>query len=205
MTREEADNVGRLARQAGARGATFVSACTRYVAGVLRWVVRSIEAIPAAVRVFAFVGLLMLLGIVGAITQHNTVGLACIVVIIPVCSMLVGVLGQRWYRGSGAPQAQTAAGPAGEASPSDLQRALVYVDKKLTAAFNAFGADRQQHAMVALFQAKTAVELTLGTEEDSDPPVAACLDADDHTTSARVRAGSASTPSLHESNSLAAS
>lgn len=58
--------------------------------------------------------------------------------------------------------------------------------------------------MIALFQAKTAVELTLGTEQDEASHIDALLAVDGHDTRPRIRAGSAP-KSLRESNSLAAS
>ncbi len=36
----------------------------------------------------------------------------------------------------------------------------------LTTALTSFGTEHHQQAVIALFQAKTAVELTLGTEDD---------------------------------------
>ena len=210
VTREDADRVGRLALQAGTRGVTFLAAVSRYTLGMLRGLVRSIEKIPAALRLFVFVGVLMLLGVVGAVTQHGTLGLACLVVVVPVCSMILGALGQRWYSGLSTPtltpaDSPVAEAPSSQAPSSESQRALAYVDKKLAVAFNAFGADRQQHAMIALFQAKTAVELTLGTEQDADNSLDAYLGSDMDTARPRIRAGSASRTSVHESNSLASS
>ena len=154
-----------------------------------------------ALRLLILVGVLMLLGIVGAIALHNSLGLACIVVVVPVCSIALGALGQRWYSALGGQQTHRVEGPAAEAAAPELQRSVEYVDKKLTFALNAFGAERHQHAMIALFQAKTAVELTLGTEQDADMFLA----LDEHTTRPRIRAGGASRSSMRESTSLAAS
>ena len=58
--------------------------------------------------------------------------------------------------------------------------------------------------MIALFQAKTAVELTLGTEQDTASHVDALLAVDDHDSRPRIRAGSAA-KTLRENTSLAAS
>lgn len=202
VSREQADRVGRVARRAGTRAAALIVAGARSGGRASRSLSRSIAAMPAALRHLILAGLLTLCGIVGALTLHNTAGLVCIVVVVPVCAMVLGALGQRWYSGSGL---SVTGGANPETSTNDARRSLEYVDKKLTGAFNAFGADRNQHAMIALFQAKTAIELTLGTEQDAESSIDAWLAADDHAARPRIRAGSASRVSLAESNSLAAS
>ncbi len=58
--------------------------------------------------------------------------------------------------------------------------------------------------MIALFQAKTAVELTLGTEQDAVSHIDALLSVEGHDARPRIRAGSAA-KSLRENNSLQAS
>lgn len=176
VTREQADEVGRIALKAGERGVRFLAATARYGAGVLRGVARAFEAVPPALRRLIFMGVIVLSGIVGAIALHGPFSVVCIVAVVPVSSIAVGVLGQRWYGASAAPA-------------SDLHRSVEYVDKKLTLALNSFGAERHQHAMIALFQAKTAVELTLGTEQDATSHVEALLSLDDHNNRPRIRAG----------------
>ena len=201
-TRKRADRAGRLARQVGVRAAAAITTGARYGGRASRQLARSVAAMPASLRYLILAGLLLLCGIVGALTLHNTVGLTCTVVVIPVCAMVLGALGQRWYSGLGLP----VPGDSSTETPlTDSQRSLAYVDKKLSGAFNAFGAERNQHAMIALFQAKTAIELTLGTEQDADNSIDAWLSADDHAARPRIRAGSATRVSLAESNSLAAS
>jgi hypothetical protein len=126
------------------------------------------------------------------------------VVVVPVCSITLGALGQRWYSGLGTQQAEHTNAPATEPATSELQRSVEYIDKKLTVALTSFGTERHQQAVIALFQAKTAVELTLGTEQDTashDVP----LPADGHELRPRIRVGPASKTLLRESNSLAAS
>ncbi|WP_235733862.1 hypothetical protein [Mycolicibacterium austroafricanum] len=59
--------------------------------------------------------------------------------------------------------------------------------------------------MIALFQAKTAVELTLGTEQDLASYGDIALRADDYGLRPRIRAGSGPTTAPREGNSLAAS
>lgn len=204
VTREQADEVGRIARKAVTAIMGFIAGLARYVARTVRQLALAIDAVPPAVRVLALTGIFTLLGIVGAIALEGTVALVCIVVVVPLCSITLGVLGHRWYSGLSAQPAPSAAVPAVPAPVSDLQRSIEYVDKKLTLALNAFGAERQQHAMIALFQAKTAVELTLGTEQDTASHVDALLAVDDHDSRPRIRAGSAA-KSLRENTSLAAS
>lgn len=184
VSREQADEAGRVALNAAKGGARLLAGAARFGAGVARKLVLAIESVPPTVRVLALMGILMLTGIVGAITLPGPLGLACIVVVVPVCSIALGALGHRWYSGLGG----RTEGFASAVSDSDLQRSVEYVDKKLTFALNAFGAERQQHAMIALFQAKTAVELTLGTEQDVPGHVEALLSIDD--ARPRIRAGS---------------
>lgn len=171
-------------RAAGAIAAG-IAGIARRGAAALRWIWRILETVPPSVRGFGLAAVVMLLGIVGAITDHNTFGLVCIVVVIPVCASILGALAQRWYSGSGGAQ-----------SP------IRYVDNKLALALTALGTERDQQAMVALFQAKTAAELTLGTEQES-PSCDVALRADDYALSPRVRAGSNATSPLPEGNSLA--
>ncbi|WP_445166766.1 hypothetical protein ACTXG7_23460 [Mycolicibacterium sp. Dal123E01] len=203
VTRKQADELGRAALKAAAAIATFVARIARSGARGLAQVWRVIGAVPAAVRLCVTAGVLMLLGVVGAIVLHDSLGLICTVVVIPVCAGTLGALGHRWYSGLGAeaaPRTRVLELPA-----SDLQRSVHYVDKKLAVALSSFGTENHQQAVIALFQAKTAVELTLGTEQDPASYVDVPLRADDYGLRPRIRAGGASTSALRESNSLAAS
>lgn len=164
VTRKHVDEAGRLAARAGASAA--------------RQLARAVEGVPPKLRLITFVTVAMLLGIVGAIALPRAVAVACIVVVVPVCAFSLGALAHRWY---GAPA---------EPTTSDLQRSVEYVDQKLTFALNAFGAERHQHAMIALFQAKTAVDLTLGTEQEPASQIDALLSIDQQSTRPRIRAGS---------------
>jgi hypothetical protein len=185
-----------------------VAAIARFVAGVARSGARAvtqiwhvIEAVPAAVQLFFGAGATMLLGVVGAITLHDRLGLICTVVVIPVCAAILGALGHRWYNGLGIEttrQTHTA-----QPSTADLQRSVQYVDTKLAQALTSFGTEHHQQAVIALFQAKTAVELTLGTEQDATGYLDVPLRADDYGLRPRIQAGS--TSALRESNSRAAS
>lgn len=202
VTRKKADEVGRIARNAGTALMKMSADAARSGTHAVSQLSRAIAAVPPAVRLVTAVGVTMLLGIVGAIALQNSLGLACIVVVVPVCSFALGALAHRWYSGLGVEAAPRAESQG--ASAPELQRSVEYVDKKLAIALNAFGAERQQHAMIALFQAKTAVELTLGTEPDEASHVDALLSVEGHDARPRIRAGSAP-KSLRESTSLAAS
>ncbi|MEN4473646.1 hypothetical protein [Mycolicibacterium cosmeticum] len=171
VTRKHVDEAGRLAAQAGTRAAQAGASAARQLA-------RAVEGVPPKLRLITFVTVAMLLGIVGAIALPRAVAVACIVVVVPVCAFSLGALAHRWY---GAPA---------EPATSDLQRSVEYVDQKLTFALNAFGAERHQHAMIALFQAKTAVDLTLGTEQEPASQIDALLSIDQQSTRPRIRAGS---------------
>jgi hypothetical protein len=206
VTRKQADDLARIALKAATVVATFVAGVFRFVASIVRQVWRVIEAVPPALQLFSAAGVFMLLGVVGAIALPNSLGLTCIVVVIPVCSIVIGAVGHRWYSRLDNPQAQAGDSRTVEPATSDLQRSIEYVDKKLAVALTSFGTERHQQAVIALFQAKTAVELTLGTEQDTadfvDVPVPI---GGDHSLRPRIRVGSASKSPLRESNSLAAS
>ncbi len=204
VSRKLADEAGRIALKAATAAGGFIADIARSGALAVGRLSRAIETVPPAVRLLALMGVTMLLGIVGAIAMQNSLGLFCIVVVVPVCSFALGALGHRWYGGLGDQPTARGESPDAGASAPELQRSIEYVDKKLTVALNAFGAERQQHAMIALFQAKTAVELTLGTEQDGASHIDALLSVEDLDPRPRIRAGSAAR-SLRESNTLAAS
>lgn len=203
LTRKHLEEIGRIALVSITAIATFVADVARFGARAVTQVCRAIAAVPPVLQLFVGAGLLVLFGVVGAITLHNSVGLICIVVVVPVCSGILGVLGHRWYSGLGGEtmrrvEPQTAKPPA-----SELQRSVEYVDKKIALALTSLGTEHHQQAVIALFQAKTAVELTLGTEQDDADYVGAPLRGND--LRPRIRAGSGPTSALRESNSLAAS
>ncbi|MGH3640765.1 MAG: hypothetical protein ACRDUX_17240 [Mycobacterium sp.] len=205
LTRKQADDMGRIALKAVAGISHFIASVARYGAGIVGRLWRSIEAVPPTLQLFFVAGIVMLLGVVGSIALHNSLGLICTVVVVPVCSITLGALGHRWYSGLGNQPTQHTDKGAAEPAISDLQRSVEYVDKKLAVALTSFGTERHQQAVIALFQAKTAVELTLGTEQDSASYGDVPLPADAHILRPRIRVGSASTSPLRESNSLAAS
>lgn len=201
ISREQADQAGRAALKAGSAVARFLADVARYGARAVAQVWRAIEAVPSAVRLFVAAAITLLLGILGAIAGSDALALLCIVVVIPLCSMTLGVLGHRWYSGAGGRPVPQAADAAVESS--DLQRSVEYVDKKLAVALTSMGTERHQQAVISLFQAKTALELTLGAEQDPASFFEMPAPADDHPLRPRIRVGSKA--QLRESNSLAAS
>ncbi|KAA0110213.1 hypothetical protein [Mycolicibacterium sp. P1-5] len=201
ITRKQADDIGRFAVTAITAIAHFVAAGARHGARAIKRVWRVIDAVPAAGQLCGIAGIGMLLGVVGATTLHTTAGLICIVVVVPVCAGILGALAHRWYSGLGLETTRQT--PQAEPTTSDLQRSVQYVDNKLAAALTSFGTDNHQQALIAIFQAKTAVELTLGTAQDPASQVDLSLRAGDYALRPRIRAGSAS--ALPEHNSLAAS
>lgn len=186
MSRTQVDEFGRTAANATVKTASAVAKAlagvTRFAAHGIAQVWRALEAVPAALQLLAAVAVLMLLGIVGSIAATGTLGLICSVVVVPVCSIALGALGHRWFN-------RTPAEPA--AAESDLSRSVVYVDKKLTLALNSLGSERHQQAVIALFQAKTAVELALGTEQHEADRDDAPVHVDAYRMRPRIQAGSA--------------
>lgn len=203
VTRAQADQLIRFTTTVLGAVGRATAGVARFGAGTVRAMWRALQTVPAAVRGAAVAAMLMLLGIVGAISVRNPLGLACIVVVIPVCASILGALAHRWFVGSSTTVQPHATGSA-EASTAALQRSVNYVDNKLALALTSMGTDHHQQAVVALFQAKTAVELTLGTEQDS-PNYDVALRADDYALNPRSQSRSNSTTTLRESNSLAVS
>ena len=205
VTRKQADAWGRIALNAGAGIARSAAGVARYGVRVVEQLWLAIGKVPAAVRLLFVVGILMLLGVVGSIALHGSAAAACAIVVVPVCAITFGGLGYRWSRGLHDERPRRTDVPATEVVTSEHDRTLEYVDKKLALALNAFGTERHQQAVIALFQAKTAVELALGTEQDSASDVATLLPSGDHHLRPRIKAGSTSKLPFQEGNSLVAS
>ena len=213
ITREQADAWGRAVAQAMTTAARFLATVARGLAGLLRQFGGAIAAVPTGVRLLFVVGILTLAGVVGSISIDSVMGLVCAVIVVPVGAAIIGSLGHRWYLGlglerpahSGTESAESAeAADTPELNAATAQRSLEYVDRKLALALTSFGTERHQHAVIALFQAKTAIELTLGTEanvNDSD----GLLLAEGPGPRPRIRPGAATQSLLRESASLAAS
>ncbi len=196
VSRDQVDRIGRAALTSIAAVGRFVAGVGRTTGRILRRTVRAVEAIPPALQLFFGAAILMGLGIVGAISLSSTTGLVCTVVVIPVCAATLGALGYRWYSGLGTASPQPR---ASEPSESDLMRSVHYVDRKLTTALTSFGTEQHQQAVIALFQAKTAVELTLGTEDDPANYADLTLRPDDYGLRPRIGVE----PAVREGNTLA--
>lgn len=192
------DQAGRVARTALAGAGTAFAASGRFIGRIASAIWRAIEAVPASLQLFGAALLALFFGLAGALAGHGALSLICTVVVVPLSALVLGALGQRWHSG---PRSDSGDRPS--ASTSDLHRSVEYVDKKLAVALTSFGTDRHQQAVIALFQAKTAVELTLGTEQDSAGVID--LPGDEQTARPRIRVGSVSKSLLRESNSMAAS
>ncbi|ANW68045.1 hypothetical protein BCA37_25205 [Mycobacterium sp. djl-10] len=192
------DQAGRAARTALAGVGTALAASARFVGRIATGTWRAIEAVPASLQIFGVALLALLFGLAGALAGTGTLSLICTVVVLPLSALVLGALGQQWHSGP-----RSVSGDRPSASSSDLQRSVEYVDKKLAVALTSFGTDRHQQAVIALFQAKTAVELTLGTEQDGAGVIE--LPGDEQTPRPRIRVGSVSKSLLRESDSMAAS
>lgn len=201
ISRKQADDMGRALFKGIAAIAGFVAGSARYGATAVAKMWRRFEAVPAAGKLSSFALLALLLGISGAIALDNALGVLCTVAVVPVCAGVLGALGHRWYSRLGAEPAQRADARPAAPADSELQKSVQYVDRKLTLALTSFGTEHHQQAVIALFQAKTAVELTLGTEQDLASYGDIALRPDDYGLRPRIRGGSTSTP--REGNSLA--
>ncbi|MGK2866345.1 MAG: hypothetical protein ACSLFA_06820 [Mycobacterium sp.] len=213
VSREQVDHVGRVA---GKTAMTAITAIAKAVASLARFgarlvgqIWRALAAVPPALQLLSVAAVLVLLGIVGSIALSGTPALLCTIVVVPVCSVALGALGHRWLGRSGSEQTVRTDDRRPEPTTADLSRSIVYVDKKLTVALNSLGSERHQQAVIALFQAKTAVELALGTEQDEAGREDAPVQVDAYRLRPRIQAGPRSAVSpksdMAESNSLAAS
>lgn len=203
--RKHAGEAGLIAVRALAGITGFVVGAARFAGRVVRQVWRAVEAVPPALQLFFVVSAVALSGVVGAIALRSPLGLICIVMVVPVCSGILGALGYRWYSGVDGGARQPAQPRIPEPAAPELRRAVEYVDRKLESALSSFGTEQHQQAVIALFQAKTAVELTLGTEQDTAGYAGVALPVGNRDPRPRIRTGSGSTAALRESNSLVAS
>ncbi|WP_234790735.1 hypothetical protein [Mycolicibacterium wolinskyi] len=201
ISRKQVDDIGRRMLKAMAGVAGFVATAARYGAISVAKMWRRFEAVPTAGKLSSLTLLALLLGISGAIALDNALGVLCTVAVVPVCAGILGALGHRWYSRLGEETAQRTDARPAEPADSELQKSVEYVDRKLTLALTSFGTEHHQQAVIALFQAKTAVELTLGTEQDLASYGDIALRPDDYGLRPRIRGGSTSTP--REGNSLA--
>lgn len=202
LTRQHAEQAGRYAVAAATGVARAITGLARFGAHAVGQVGAVMREIPPTLRMLFVFGVLTLLAMAGSLTLAGTPGLVCAVVLVPICSITLGALGHRWFAGAGAePESGSR---VSRAETAELERSMVYADKKLSMALNSLGSDRHQHAVIALFQAKTAVELALGTENDDDRQ-AAPIPVDAYRVRPRIQAGSLTKADAPESDSLAAS
>ena len=203
VTRKHVDDVGRGVLTISRSVAGLVGRAARSGARTVAQMWRALAAVPPAARLLFVASTLLLLGFVGALALEGTPGLLCTIVVIPVCAAVLGALGYRWYSGLGIDAAAEPHTRPIQPAKSDLERSVEYVDRKLALALTSFGTERHQQAVIALFQAKTAVELTLGTEQDLESYADMTMRPDDYGLRPRLGGGSGSTS--REGNSLAAS
>ena len=196
VTREQIDQFGRTAAMAAAGVVRFAGSVAKGLGRLVSWGWHTVEQAPPAARLLFITGVLTLVSIAGSVALDDSLGLTCAIVFVPLCAVTLGAVGHRWYTGLTADQAASHA-------TSELERSVRYLDNKLTFALNSLDTEQHQQAVIALFQAKTAIELALGTEQsaiasqpDGVPAVA------DHT---RPRIQAASTSALRENNSQVAS
>ena len=205
VTRQHVDDVGRGVVKISRSLSSLVGRAARSGARIVAQMWRALAAVPPAARLLFLASALLLLGFVGALVLDGTPGLLCIIVVIPVCAAVLGALGYRWYSGLGIHAAVASQSRPIQPAKSDLERSVYYVDRKLALALTSLGTDHHQQAVIALFQAKTAVELTLGTEQDLDSYADMTMRPDDYGLRPRIGAGSGSTSTPREGNSVAAS
>lgn len=202
ISRNQVDEFGRGVAKAVAGMGAALAQVARYGARGASAMWRAIAAVPVALRMLYVLAVVALLGTVGSIALSGTAGLLCAIVVVPVSSVAVGALGHRWLT------SDSAEGPAVQthsAEPSELQRSMVYVDTKLTSALNSFGTERHQQAVIALFQAKTAVELALGTEQGMTGHIDEPVSVEDYGLRPRIQPGQLAKSPTPESTSRAAS
>lgn len=191
VTRDHVDEAGRAVGKAATAVGRAVAGVARLSVRAVAQVLRALDRIPVALRLLFGFGLLTLIGVVGSIALSGLPGLVCAVVVVPVCAITVGALGHRWCTTGGDAARET--GPiVREVDQSELGRSIAYVDRKLALALNTFGSERHQQAVIALFQAKTAAELALGTEQGCDDRQEGPVAVEGHRVRPRIQAGSAS-------------
>ncbi|MDA2892640.1 hypothetical protein PDG61_17095 [Mycolicibacterium sp. BiH015] len=202
ISRNQVDEVRRTMARAVAGVGTALAVVARHGARSATAMWRGIDAVPVALRKLYVLAVLMLLGIVGSLAASGTAGLVCAIVVVPVSSVAAGAVGHRWFTRN---SAERPAVQADSAELSELQRSMGYVDTKLALALNSFGTERHQQAVIALFQAKTAVELALGTEQSMAGHIDEPVSLDDYGLRPRIRPGQHSNSLTPESTSRAAS
>ncbi|MBX7435074.1 hypothetical protein JDV09_23675, partial [Mycobacterium sp. Y57] len=109
-------------------------------------------------------GLLTTLSVVASLAFHNALGVTSAVLFVPALSAAIGALAVRCLDERRARQAQREQALPEAMQLRQLEHTLEYVDTKLSAGLSQFGSDRHNDAVIAMFQAKAATELYLGSE-----------------------------------------
>jgi hypothetical protein len=173
-TRKRTDEFGRIAIKFGASVAAFARRADTVCGRMATFGWQLLREVPPALQLLGALGMLTVLSIVGSVALDSAFGRTCAVVFVPVFSLAFGVIAHRSYGGPGGERGPRKAvhknAPNTTNPTADLARSIEYVDSKLAFALNALGTDRQQQAVIALIQAKTATELTLGTVHESVEP-----------------------------------
>lgn len=190
-TRKQADQVGRIAVTFLARLVECVRSVTKACWSIVTSGYRIIGELPPQVRLLGVLGLSALLSVVGSVILDDALGTACAIALVPAFSLGFGVVAHRRYGGVGEER-----GPGGDVqnvvhSRQDLERSIEYVDGKLAFALNGFGTERHQQAMIALIQAKTATELSLGDAQRCGAQPRPRIRDGGTATTARLESGSA--------------
>jgi hypothetical protein len=192
LSPERKQEIGRAATSVGIG---LAGALRRVGAGVLSIATFGWRLVRQVSPIFQLLGALalgLMLSIAGSVTLGNALGRTCAIVFVPAFALALGAAVHHWYLRSTA-KSEAEETPTEAPATLDLQRAVEYVDGKLAFALNALGTDRQQQAVIALIQAKTATELSFGTGEEPVRP----------SQRPRIRVGPVAKASSRESVSIA--
>lgn len=109
-------------------------------------------------------GVLTTLSIVASLTIDGSLGVASAMLFVPTLSAAIGAVGMRCVDERRNRQTRHEDSRHEATQLRNLEHTLDYVDTKLTAALTQFGSDRHGDAVIAMFQAKAATELYLGSD-----------------------------------------
>ncbi|MCV7227943.1 hypothetical protein [Mycolicibacterium komossense] len=191
VTRQQTDEVARAARRVGSGIAKLLRRIGTMCAAVAGFGWQLIRQVPPALQLLGALGLCTLLSIAGSVALDDALGKTCAVVFVPGFALALGVVAHHWYLSLSTEDRTLKSGSS--SAPLELRRSVEYVDSKLAFALNALGTDRQQQAVIALIQAKTATELSFGPGQE---PVRPSLRP-------RIRAGGLTKAQPRESVSVA--
>ena len=115
-------------------------------------------------------GLFAALSIVASLAFDNALGVASAALFVPALSAAFGAVAMRSMDARRTSRALREDALREGAQLRQLERTLHYVDTKLSTGLTQFGSDRHNDAVIAMFQAKAATELYLGSAPDLDSP-----------------------------------